>query len=91
MDKIVRFFNELITKADYTISGVTKSTNVYKTVVNGNAIEKWVYLSDADAGNITRVRLLNSSGEIIADRPDSIQKVANKGVLFIFKFVVGVQ
>lgn len=88
MDKIVKFFNELITKADYTIGGITKQTNIYNTVVNGNTIEKWVYLSDADAGNITRVRLLNSSGEVIADRPDSIQKVANKGVLFIFKFVI---
>ena len=88
MDKIVRFFNELITKADYTIAGITKQTNIYNTVVSGNTIEKWVYLSDADAGNVSRVRLLNSAGEVIVDRPDSILKVVDKGILFIFKFTI---
>ena len=88
MDKIVNFFNGMISSATYTISGVTKSASIYKTDVSGNTITKWVYLADTDAGAITDVKLLSGSGEILADRPDSIQKATNKGVLFSFKFTI---
>jgi hypothetical protein len=88
MSKITNFFDGLITKANYTIGGATKETSIYRTVVNGNTVEKWVYLSDADAGSITRVRLLDSTGEVIVERPDSVQKTATKGVLYIFKFTI---
>ncbi|WHH58320.1 hypothetical protein [Petroclostridium sp. X23] len=88
LTKTTNFINDLIARGRYTIGGVVKYIDIYKTEVSGNTITKYLYIANEDAGTITNLKLIDKDGDIYADRPDSISKASNKGILVSFKITI---
>ena len=86
LKKITDYMRNRIARGKYTIGGVTKDLDIYKSSISDNTITIELYIANEDAGQITNIKLINIEGGIFADKPDSINKIPNKGVLIKFVF-----
>lgn len=81
--------DQLAVKADYTIGGVTRTAKIRRSIVNGNTVRKHIYLTQEDPlGIVTRARLLDAKGNVIATRTDQQIHEAGKGLLLEFRWTI---
>lgn len=89
IDDIVSYIDKRAVKADYTINGTTYPANIRRSILEGNTLKKHIYLTHQDpVGTVTRSRLLDENGKVIAERTDSQVHEENKGLLLEFKFTI---
>lgn len=87
LNEIANYIDERIVSADYTIDSVTRDINFRRSIVNGSTITKHVYLTAKDpTGVITRVRLKDKDGKVLAQSNARVEHEVNKGRLLDFKF-----
>lgn len=78
----------IIAKGTYRIGSTTKDVPVFSTELAGNVVKVKLYLDDTISGTINRLQLISTKGTVLAERPDSIVKPGNKGLLAIFNIDV---
>lgn len=89
IDEIVDYIDNRAVKADYTINGKTYSAKIRRSIVKDNTLRKHVYLTHKDpVGTVTRARLLDEDGRVVAERNDSQVHEENKGLLLEFKITI---
>lgn len=89
INEIVDYIDERAVKADYTIGGRTYPANIRRSIVDGNTIRKHIYLTHKDpVGTVTRARLLDEDGKVVAERTDNQDHEENKGLLLEFKITI---
>lgn len=86
--KVAAYIKSIVAKGTYTINGVAKEVSILKTELVGGVLTIYLYISSADAGNITNIKLMDVAGDVFADKPDNISKTNTKGLLVAFKFTV---
>ncbi len=89
LQKLAAYLDQLAVKGDYTIGGVTYQARLRRSIVSGATVRKHIYLTQKDpVGTVTRARLLDADGNVVAERTDQQVHEANKGLLLEFKFTV---
>lgn len=77
---------KIVSKGTFVINGATKQVEVHSVEVKGDTFFVNLYLDDTVSGTITATKLYDFEGTLLADRPDSIIKPVDKGLLIVFKF-----
>lgn len=88
-NKIVTYLDELIYSGKVRINDTYADYTIFRTVVEGNTIRKYIYLQN-EMGNVQEAQLLSRDNEILAIKPLSIEK-REDGLVLAFEFVVNVQ
>lgn len=89
MDEIVDYIDKRAVRGDYTIGGRTYPANIRRSIVEGNTVRKHIYLTHKDPiGTVTRARLLDADGKVVAERTDNQVHEANEGLLLEFKITI---
>lgn len=89
LEALASFLDRLAVKADYTIGGVTRQAKIRRSIVSGTTVRKHIYLTQNDpTGTVTRARLLDKLGNVIATRTDPQVHEAGKGLLLEFRFTI---
>lgn len=89
INEIVDYIDDRAVKGDYTIDGKTHTTNLRRSIVDGNTVRKHIYLTHKDpTGTVTRARLLDKDGNVVAERTDNQKHEKNKGLLLEFKITI---
>lgn len=76
----------IVSRGTFTIDGKTKDVPIHSTTIEGDTFYVNLYLDDTVVGTITATKLYDYEGTLLADRPDSIKKPVDKGLLIVFKF-----
>lgn len=89
VDEIAGYIDKRAVKGNYTINGQTYPANIRRSILDGNTVTKHIYLTHKDpVGTVTRARLLDEVGKVIAERTDPQVHEKNKGLLLEFKFTI---
>lgn len=86
IQKFAAAMAKIVSKGTFTIDGKTKEVEVHSIKIEGDTFFVNLYLDDTVVGTITATKLYDFEGTLLADRPDSIKKPADKGLLIVFKF-----
>lgn len=89
LDKLINDLNGHIREARVNIGGAQTSYPIYKTVVSGLSVRKYIYIEEAQAigKQLLGAALLDLDGNILADQPLTVTK-NDKGFLIAFEFVL---
>lgn len=85
---VLNYMSGLISKGRYIVSGTNIDVDILSKTISGNTLTVNIFLADGQAGTITDIKLMDANGQVFADKPDSITKLATQGVLVIFKFTI---
>jgi len=89
LQKLASTLDALATKANYTIGGVTYQAKIRRSIVSGVVVRKHIYLTQDDPlGTVTRARLLDAGGQVVAERTDQQVHEAGKGLLLEFRWTI---
>lgn len=89
MEAIAKYIDDKVHSADYTIGNQTRPIKIRRSIISGSMIKKHVYLTTKDpSGIVTRVRLLDKDGNVLAQLNDRIEHAKNTGRLFEFSFSI---
>lgn len=89
INDIANYIDNRVTSADYTIDNVTREIGIRRSIVKGGKITKHVYLTAKDpTGTVTRVRLKDKDGKVLAQLNAKVKHETNTGRLFDFNFDV---
>jgi len=81
--------DKLVVSADYTIGGVTRPAKIRRSIISGTTVRKHIYLTQNDpVGTVTRARLLDKLGNVVATRTDPQVHETGKGLLLEFRFTI---
>lgn len=90
LESIAKYVDEMVHSADYTIGSTTRPIGIRRAFVEGSAVKKHVYLTTKDpTGTITRVRLLDKEGRVLAQLNGNIEHEKNTGRLF--EFIINIE
>lgn len=85
---VLNYMSNLISKGRYYMGSTPIDVPILSQSINGNTLTVNMFLTDGTAGTITKTQLIDTNGQIFADKPDSISKIDSQGVLVIFKFTI---
>lgn len=89
LEKIAKYIDSLVAKADYTVNGITYPAEFRRAYVQDNTVVKQVYLTTKDPiGDVTRVRLFDKDGDLFDQNLNHYTHEKNKGKMFVFKYTV---
>lgn len=76
----------IVSRGTFTVDGKTVNVPIHSVDISGDTFNVNLYLDDTVVGTITAAKLYDFEGTLLTDRPDSIKKPADKGLLVVFKF-----
>lgn len=88
IEEIAQF---IMTRADhgsYDLNGVTSTTPIYKTSFEGDTVMIYLYIEDGVSGDLSNFKLISTTGNDFAIKPEIINKPNTKGLLVRFKYRV---
>ena len=89
LQTLADYLDKLAVSADYTIGGVTRPVKIRRSIVSGTTVRKHIYLTQNDpTGTVTRARLMDANGVVVAERTDPQIHEAGKGLLLEFRFTI---
>lgn len=88
-DKLVNYLDQLIYFGKIKLDGEYVEYDIYKTIIDGNTIRKYIYLQ-SESGLVEEAQLLSSANEVLAIKPMSIEK-QDDGLVLAFEFTINVQ
>ncbi|GEA17484.1 hemolysin [Moorella sp. E306M] len=89
LEALAKALDDLVASADYTIGGQTYQTKIRRSIVSGTTVRKHIYLTQEDpVGTVTRARLLDADGQVVAERTDQQEHEEGKGLLLEFRFTI---
>ena len=88
IEEISQSILDLVSHGTYDLEGVTDTTTIYKTSIEGNTVMIYLYFEDGLSGNLSNFKLVSNSGNDFAVKPEVIEKPDTKGLLVRFKFEV---
>lgn len=89
LQTLADYLDKLAVSADYTIGGVNRPAKIRRSIVSGTTVRKHIYLTQNDpTGTVTRARLMDANGVVVAERTDPQIHEAGKGLLLEFRFTI---
>ncbi|GKU75649.1 hypothetical protein [Paenibacillus sp. L3-i20] len=86
--KMKDWLKNQLSHGTYVLNGTTHDMPIHTISLTGDVITIQFYLDDRVSGSITRFRVIDTSGAIWDDQPDSISKPAVNGLLVTFKYTL---
>lgn len=81
--------DDLIVSADYRIGSTNYPAELRRSIVQGTTVRKHVYLTQQDpTGTVSRVRLFDKNGTVVAERTDAQIHQRDRGLLFEFRWSI---
>lgn len=89
LNKLIQDLDGHIVNARVNIGGAQAAYPIYKTVVSGLSVRKYIYIEETEAVSqqLLGAVLLDAYGNILADQPLTVTK-NDKGFLIAFEFVL---
>lgn len=89
LNKLLQDLDGYIINARVNIGGAQAVYPVYKTVVSGLSVRKYIYIEETQAvgQQLLGAALLDADGNILAEQPLTVTK-NDKGFLIAFEFVL---
>lgn len=87
-NNMLNYMSNLISKGRYYVGSTPIDVPILSKLIKGNTLTVNMFLTDGAAGTITKTQLIDTNGQVFADKSDSITKVDAQGVLVIFKFTI---
>lgn len=88
-DKILNYLDQLIYRGKVKINDKYEDFEIFKTVVDGNVLRKYIYLQ-SESGLVEEAQLLSSANEVLAIKPMSVEKHED-GLVLAFEFAINIQ
>jgi len=88
-DKLLNYLDQLIYFGKVKINDEYADYEIFKTVVEGNILRKYIYLQ-TEEGLVEEAQLLSSDNEVLAIKPMSIEKQED-GLVLAFEFAINIQ
>lgn len=82
------FTKKVVSYGRYKIGSNYHKVAINDVVVDGNTVHVYLLIDHGAVGEVNRVQLFSIGGELFADKPDSITKGAEQGVLIRFSFLI---
>ncbi|MGG3677478.1 hypothetical protein ABEU95_12375 [Heyndrickxia faecalis] len=76
----------LLQQGQYTMDGKTYTTPIFKTTIDGDNVNVYLYLDDSVSGNITQVQLIDRDGAVFDTQTENISKPSINGLLITFTY-----
>ena len=76
----------IVSRGTFTVDGKTHNVPIHSVEVKEDTFHVNLYLDDTVVGTVTAAKLYDFEGTLLTDRPDSIKKPVDKGLLVVFKF-----
>lgn len=89
IDGIIKYIDNLILKGRVKLNGSFVPYSIFKTVIEGNVIRKYIYL-DTETGVVEEAQLLGENGDVLAIKPFNITK-KDDGLVLAFEFTIMVR
>ncbi|NMH83258.1 hypothetical protein [Heyndrickxia coagulans] len=86
---LIKFKNSLINllrEGRYTLDGKVYSIPIYKTSIDGDNINIYLYLDDTVSGHISQSQLIDRDGEVFDTQAENIDKPSINGLLISFTY-----
>lgn len=88
IEEITQAVKSLIDRGQYDIDGQTNEIEPYNVTAQGNKIIVYFNLGEGVSGRFSDFKLISTSGNAIAAKPDIINKPGGKGLLMRFNFEI---
>lgn len=88
LNEITSVIKALFSHGTYRIGTTTTEIAIESIELSGNEITVMLYLADDVSGTVNRFQLISYAGNILSERPDSVDKPTTKGLLVVFKFTI---
>ncbi len=88
IEEIAQSIIDRVDHGSYDLEGVTNTTTIYKTSIEGDTVMIYLYLEDGVSGDLSNFKLISVTGNDFAIKPEIINKPDTKGLLVRFKFQV---
>ncbi len=88
IEEIAQSIIDTVDHGSYDLDGVTNTTTIYKTSIEGDTVMIYLYLEDGVSGDLSNFKLISTTGNDFAIKPEIINKPDTKGLLVRFKFQV---
>lgn len=75
---------ETITRAVCTIDKKDVVLPIHSVTVAGSTFKVNIYLDDTVSGTVSNTKLYDKDGNLLIQRPDVVQKPADKNLLIVF-------
>ncbi|UZH06413.1 hypothetical protein [Heyndrickxia coagulans] len=86
LQKFKQALINLLLEGRYTMNGKTYSTPIFKTSIDGDNVNVYLYLDDSVSGNITQVQLIDRDGAVFDTQTENINKPSINGLLITFTY-----
>ncbi|AZV57914.1 hypothetical protein [Clostridium sp. AWRP] len=87
-NNVLNYISGLISKGRYVLDGNNVDVPILSKNIDGSTLTVNIFLADGTGGAVTDIKLIGTDGQVFADKPDTIEKLAAQGVLVIFKFTI---
>lgn len=88
-DKLLNYLDQLIYYGKVKINDQYIDYEIFKTVIEGNILRKYIYLQ-TEEGLVEEAQLLSSANEVLAIKPMTIEKQED-GLVLAFEFAINIQ
>ena len=89
IDGLIKYMDNFMTKGRVKLNGEYVQYSIFKTVIEGNVLRKYIYL-DTEVGKVEEAQLLSDNGDVLAIKPSNITK-KDDGLVLAFEFTVMVR
>lgn len=89
VDKLINYLDQLIYFGKIEIDGQYVDYEIYKTIIDGTVLRKYIYLQ-TETGLVEEAQLLSANNEVLAIKPMLIEK-QDDGLMVAFEFAINVQ
>lgn len=86
VDGLIKYLDNLMVRGRIKLNGTYVQYNIFKTVIDGNVIRKYIYL-DTEVGKVEEAQLLGNNGDVLAIKPFNITK-QDDGLVLAFEFTI---
>jgi hypothetical protein len=88
LEEITQTVKDLIDHGQYDIDGQTNDIEPYSVTIQGNKIVVYFNFGEGVSGSFSKFKLISTSGNIIAIKPEVLIKPSDKGLLMRFNLEI---
>ena len=88
LNKVAEAVYDLLDEAVVTIDGTDKTFSFYGLTRDDNEVVVSVLLPQEEEGDVTHPKLMDTDGDVFAERQEDFEKKEGKTHLLLFKFTL---
>ena len=87
INKTVKFFIDNLDHCEYENEGEIKTIEFQKKeIIENNIVQVFIYFDDLFLGDITNIRIIDTSGDVAISINETFNKSTDNGLYILFKY-----